>query len=132
MRHIFSVFLFDVKKEKAIYSYLCKKRLRGKQKKLLTEETKFEKYQEWEDYLFAKYAALNAGALCEFSKAINLLLREVKRFDDYSKNLLMAYMSAIFAGIFAVYTSYVEDKEVLFFWIACAPFFSITPYFLCI
>lgn len=123
VRHIFSVFLFDAEKERAIYLYLCKKRLRGRQKKLLTEETKFEKYQEWEDYLFARYGTLNLGSLCEFSKAMNLLLREVDRFDGYSKNLLMAYMSASLAGIFTVYASNVEDKRVLFFGLLVLPFF---------
>ncbi len=122
-QHIFSKFSFDINKEKIIYFYLCKKWLSRKQKKLLTEETKFASYQAWEDYLFNRYGVYNSGALHEFSKALNLLLREAKKFDDYSKNLWIALISGGFSALFAIYISNVDNSSILLYGMLVLLFF---------
>lgn len=55
-KYAFDIFQFDIKKEKAIYYYLCKYKLSRKQKKLLKSETKFTSYQCWETYVVGKYS----------------------------------------------------------------------------
>ena len=121
-KHILEMFLFDVKKEQVIYAYLCKKRLNRKQKRLLQDEIRFKSYQAWETYIIAKYEELSKENLIEFSKVLNMLLRESRKFDEYSRNMWIAYISASFSALITAYLSEVVIKIALIFTIIFLPF----------
>lgn len=107
-------FLFDIKKERIIYSYLCREKLSKKQKKLLTDETRFGSYQSWKSYIVNRYEVYTKESLLEFSRALNLFLREAKQFDEYHRNVVIAYMSAVFCALITHYTVEVVNSIALF------------------
>lgn len=113
-KYILDTFLFDVEKEKVIYTYLCKGKLRKKQRKLLTDETKFNSFRSWKQHITNRYTIYNKECLVEFSKFLNLLLRDAERITDYSKNICLTYLSAAFSVLLTIFFSQsIEDKIAL-------------------
>jgi len=100
----FNTFLFDEKKEKAIYKYLCKKK---SNKKLLTDEIKFESFHSWEQYIVKRYEAYSKASLIEFSKFLNLNLRQAKESNDIFQSMGMLYLPIILT---AYVTQCLADK----------------------
>lgn len=110
-KYALETFLFDVEKEKIVYTYLCKDKLGRKQRKLLTDETKFNSFRSWEQHITNRYNAYNKESLIEFSKFLNFLLRDAERVTDYSKNICLAYLSSAFSVIVTtVFSQSIEDK----------------------
>lgn len=108
------MFLFDIKRERIIYSYLCREKLSKKQRKLLTDETRFGSYQSWKAYIVSRYEVYTKESLLEFSRAINQFLRESKQFDEYHRNVVIAYMSAVFCALIPYFTTEAQNSIVLF------------------
>lgn len=106
-------FYFDVIKERTIYAYLCKEKMDRKQKKLLTDETRFKSYQSWKAYIVDRYKTYPKECLIEFSKAINLFLRESKKIDEYKKSIVIAYFSAAISALIVYFISEVVKNAVL-------------------
>lgn len=105
-KYILDTFLFDVEKEKAIYAFLCKDKLSKKQSKLLTcDEMKFHNYHSWKLYYINKYKEYNKTSLLEFSKFLDLLLRDARKSDTYLQNVGIAYLSAAFSACLTAYCS---------------------------
>lgn len=105
-KYILDTFLFDVEKEKAVYTYLCKDKLSKKQSKLLTcDEMKFDDYHSWKLYFINKYKVYNKTSLLEFSKLLNLLLREARKTSSYFQNVGISYLSAAFSACITAYCS---------------------------
>lgn len=97
-KYILDIFLFDIEKEKTIYAYLCKEKLSKRQRKLLVcDEMKFDDYYSWKLYFIKKYKVYDKTSLLEFSKILNLLLREAGKFESYFQNVGIAYLSAAFS-----------------------------------
>lgn len=107
-------FLFDIKKERIIYSYLCREKLSKKQKKLLTDETRFGSYQSWKSYIVNRYEVYTKESLLEFSRALNLFLREAKQIDEYCRNVVIAYISAMFGALITHYITEAVNSIALF------------------
>lgn len=113
-KYILETFCFDIQKEKVIYTYLCKDKLTKKQRKLLTDETQFNSFQSWEQYVINRYEPYNKECLIEFSKLLKLLLRDAKRITDYSKNICLTYLSVAFSVLLTIFFSQsIEDKIAL-------------------
>lgn len=89
-----------MRKEKVIYAYLCKDKLDKEQKKLLTDEMKFENFHSWEQYIINRYKAYSKPSLIEFSKFLNKKLREAKNHNNYMQGIAMAYISGMFTVSF--------------------------------
>lgn len=68
---------FNFKYERAIYCYLCcnRNRLINMELRNLNNDLKFEKYQQWNDYICNKYRNYSKGDLIEFSKYLNLKMK---------------------------------------------------------
>ena len=94
----FDTFLFNEKKEKAIYDYLCKKKLN---RKLLTDEVKFESFHSWEQYIVNRYEAYSKASLIELSKFLNCRLRKYKKCNNWLREIWAACMSGVFALVIA-------------------------------
>ncbi len=114
-QHFRKNFLFDVRKERIIYAYLCKEKLNRKQKKLLTDETKFKSYQSWKAYIVGRYEMYTKESLIEFSRAVNLLLRESKKFDEYNKSIGIAYFSVVLSSLLTHFIAEVVKNIDLMF-----------------
>lgn len=98
-KYILDTFQFDVEAEKAAYDYLCQYDLKGRQKKLIDNKVRFENFQSWESYIIGKYKTYSKESLVEFSRYLNLLLRESNRFNDYTQNICIAYLSASISSL---------------------------------
>lgn len=96
-------FKFDINKEKAIYLYLCGERMNKDQKKLLDNDTKFERYRDWREYQVTKYNMYSKESLIEFKKIINLYLRDIRRFKNYSQIFCTAFVSGILSNFLTKY-----------------------------
>lgn len=116
-------FLFDIKREQIIYFYLCREKLNKKQKNLLTDETRFESFRSWKSYIVSRYEVYPKEGLLEFSRAINLFLRESKKYDEYNKNVTISYISAIFCAITTyIFTDVVDSIVLLLAMVIVLPF----------
>lgn len=101
-KYLLNTFCFDMKKERAIYDFLCKEKINKKQKKLLTKETEFRDYDSWKQYIVTKYQVYPKKNLLEFSKFINLLLRDAKKYNSYQQSVCIA-------GITVVLTLFINE-----------------------
>lgn len=111
-KYTFDTFFFDEKKEKAIYDYLCKKKLN---RKLLIDEVKFESFHSWEQYIVNRYEAYSKASLIEFSKFLNWSLREAKKYDNSFKEVFVIFLSGAFgAAINDFFSSKFENITAFF------------------
>lgn len=93
-KYMIDTFEFNIKEEKLIYKYLCKEDLTKRQKRKLTEDIKFERFKDWEDYIINKYKKYDAKSLNEFKKMLNILFHNSNEFTAYNKNVCTAYISS--------------------------------------
>lgn len=93
---------FDFQFEKAIYDYLCCKRVKKKMLRKLDENLKFESYQQWKQYVVNKYQKLSVAKLTEFSRFLNQEIRDLKPSHEYWSIMGSALMAVIFTNIIDV------------------------------
>lgn len=105
-RYIYETFNFDVKKEKLIYLYLCKEKLRIKEERRLNDEEKFISYVSWKKYICDKYIIYDSRSLGEFERMLNMLMRNSKGFDVFNKCIWGAYISVLFSIIMDKFIDY--------------------------
>lgn len=108
-------FCFDVQKEMAIYTYLCKDRMNRKQKKFLTDDTKFNEYKSWKRYLISRYDVYSKDCLTEFSRYLNGSLRESNKANNFNQSICISYIAAGISVVVTRICTYVEIiKEQMF------------------
>lgn len=116
-------FRFDMQKEKLIYMYLCKEKLKKKQMKKLEGEKKFVSYVSWRDYIVEKYEGYDESCLIELDKMLNLLIRNSEKFDNYNQCVWTAYLSTMISVFMTqTITSLQDGMLALGVWIICMPF----------
>lgn len=94
-------FLFDKERELNIYRFLCKKKVKKKKIKEISD-CLFERYNDWKNYITNKYQNYESQQLIEFSKFLNLQIRESKSFSP----IIIMY----FSPVVAFYISLLGDK----------------------
>lgn len=93
---------FDFQFEKAIYDYLCCKRVKKKMLRKLDEDLKFESYQQWKQYVVDRYQKLSVAKLTEFSRFLNQEIRDLKPSHEYWSIMGSALMAVIFSNVIDV------------------------------
>lgn len=92
---------FNFKSERTIYSYLCcnRNRIINKELQNLSNDLKFEKYQQWKHYICNKYQNYSKVDLFEFSRYLNLMIRNIKPSHEYWNIMATAFLSMLFTTI---------------------------------
>lgn len=120
--YIKDIFKFDINKEKAIYSYLCDNKLNKQLKKLLDEDTKFDRYIDWKEYQVAKYNKYSKESLIEFARILNLCLRNINRFNIFTQIFCTSLTSAFLSNIISAYFDSIEKNALInIAWIILLP-----------
>lgn len=90
---------FNFKSERIIYSYLCcnRNRIINKELRNLSNDLKFEEYLQWKNYICNKYQNYSKEKLFEFSRYLNLRIRNIKPSHEYWNIMATALLSAVFA-----------------------------------
>lgn len=91
---------FDSQLEKAIYSYLCCIRVKRKITQKLTEDLKFNSYQQWKQYIYDKYQAYDKDKLNEFSRYLNQNIRNTIPTREYWQIVVTAVITMLFTMLF--------------------------------
>lgn len=89
-------FYFEKEKEMAIYSYLCKRKLTRRQKKMLSPSTQFEGYHSWKCYIRSKFQVFSKPSLRELSRCLNLSLRDANKFSTFTQGFWLSFISSFF------------------------------------
>lgn len=92
-KYMEDTFFFDMEKEKAVYQFLNKRKLTGKQKKLLTQDVKFKDYKTWQMYIMERYEMHGVDSLNEFRRMLRLLLRDSKKLESFSDSVCTGSVS---------------------------------------
>lgn len=103
IKYVKENFGFDINKEKSIYLYLCGERMNKDQRKLLDDDTKFERYRDWRKYQITRYNMYSKEGLIEFKKILNLFLRDIKIFKNYNQIFCTAIVSGILSNFLTEY-----------------------------
>lgn len=74
---------FDFELELMIYRYLCCHRIKTRVLKKMDNKYKFGSYKQWKQYIHSKYEKYNFDELVEFSRYLNLKIREIKPLQQY-------------------------------------------------
>lgn len=96
---------FDFYLEKAIYDYLCCKRVKKKMLRKLEENLKFETYQQWKQYVIDKYQKLSDVELAEFSRFLNQEIRDMSPRQEYWSIMGTVFTTVIFTNMFSILLS---------------------------
>lgn len=83
---------FDFQLERAIYCYLCCKRMKRKNLRKLDENLKFDSYHQWKQYICNKYKTFDKERLIEFSRYLNLGLRNIKPNKEYVNLIIQCFV----------------------------------------
>lgn len=87
-------FQFDFQKEKNIYLYLWRLKLTKKKAKNLEGKIKFDRYEDWKQYVRKQYIDNGVKELEEFSRFLNQKLRMLKPNQEYW-NIFIPIMGAL-------------------------------------
>lgn len=111
---------FDFKSEKIIYCYLCCNRNRIKNKELrnLDDGLKFEEYRQWKNYICNKYQNYSKEKLNEFSRYLNLKIRNIKPSHEYWSITAASFLSVVFTMVFNFITWIYMDFSNNSIWIS--------------
>lgn len=74
---------FDFELELMIYRYLCCHRIKKRVLKKMDNKYKFGSYKQWKQYIHSKYEKYSLDELGEFSRYLNLKIREIKPLQQY-------------------------------------------------
>ena len=110
---------FDIKSEKIIYCYLCCNRYRLINKKLrnLNDDLKFEEYRQWKYYICNKYQNYSKEKLIEFSRYLNLKIRNIKPSHEYWIIMATAFLSMLLTKAVEIVTGIQKDFSNYSVWI---------------
>lgn len=114
-RYIFEIFDFDMEKERALYDLLCHEKISRRRKRIILYEPEIKTYNSWKKRIVNRYVMYEKDSLVEFSRCLNLILRDSQKIDGYFQNICIVYISAIFAVIFDRVVN--ENVNNLTFWI---------------
>lgn len=87
---------FNFKSEKIIYYYLCCKHIKKKELRNLNDDLKFDEYRQWKHYICNRYQNYSKDKLIEFSRYLNLMIRDKKPSHEYWTIMATAYISMVF------------------------------------
>lgn len=87
-------FKFDFQKEKNIYLYLWRLKLAKKKVKKLEGKIKFDKYEDWRQYVRKQYIDDGKERLKEFSRFLNQKIRNLEPNREYW-NIFIPILSAL-------------------------------------
>lgn len=124
-KYIRKTFYFDVEKEKSIYKYLCKQKMKKRAKKL-DKQVMFNSYSSWKMYIMNKYQFYDKCCLIEFRRMLELMKRNSDTYGDFNKELCIAQISSIIsltASFIVAITT--ENQEVRMILLLCVLFASI-------
>lgn len=76
-------FKFDFQKEKNIYLYLWRLKLAKKKAENLEGKNKFDKYEDWKQYVRTRHINKGKEQLKEFSRFLNQKIRNLKPNQEY-------------------------------------------------
>lgn len=110
---------FNFKSERTIYSYLCcnRNRIINKELQNLSNDLKFEKYQQWKHYICNKYQNYSKDDLFEFSRYLNLMIRNINPIHEYSSITATVFLSVVFTAVFNFITGTYMDFSNNSVWI---------------
>lgn len=105
---------FDIELEEMIYRYLCCKHIKKRILKKMDNKYKFESYKQWKKYIHNKYARYSLDELVEFSKYLNLKIRNIKPFHQYWNLILPIVITISFSHLFEFHIkTYAEFSDNL-------------------
>lgn len=90
---------FDFEQEKTIYCYLCCIHVKNKNIRKLSDELKFDMYQQWKDYVYNKYKDYKSSRLIEFSRYLNNRIRNISPCKEYLNIIFSCYITVAFTII---------------------------------
>lgn len=96
---------FDFGLERNIYCYLCCIRVKSRKLPKLNKELKFESYQQWNKYVRNKYENFDKDILIEFSRYLNLRMRNISPDHEYwsitATVVLTVFLTSLFDKVFS-------------------------------
>ena len=100
---------FDLELELMIYRYLCCHRIKKRVLKKMDYNYKFGSYKQWKQYIQSKYEKYSLDELREFSRYLNLKIREIKPLQQYWILMIPIVITLFFSQLIQFFTKkYVE------------------------
>ncbi len=90
---------FNFGYEKNIYRYVCYKQVKRKEQQKI-EQFKFNSYKEWNNYVLKKYEDYELDELKEFSRYLNLIIRNNKPWQEYLRLITSICLTLFFTETF--------------------------------
>lgn len=78
---------------------MCYKRVKRKELRILNDDMKFEEYRQWKQYICSKYQSCSKEKLIEFSRYLNLKIRDIKPSHVYWSIMAAAFVSVLFTMV---------------------------------
>lgn len=95
---------FDFGLERNIYCYLCCIQVKSRKLRKLNKELKFESYKQWNTYVKNKYKNFDKDILIEFSRYLNLRMRNISPDHEYwsitATVVLTVFLTSLFDKVF--------------------------------
>lgn len=87
---------FDFKSEREIYCYLCCCHEKKKKLQKLDKELKFVSYRQWKQYIWNRYEYFDKDMLIEFSRYLNLRVRNIMPSREFWNIIATITLTFIF------------------------------------